>query len=174
MAIKVLAAREETRIPWDRYFYQKGSERYYPNDDYMFRDSQNAIAADIPWLEPQHNEKAPTKKQKDEKAIASSIAKWEKIAYGEGVDHGGGNCALCAIYFKNPDPCRSCPIQKTSPLFSYCSNTPYEEWCKHHREYHGNEVLPIWVECEKCLILAEKEIEFLESILSESQKELSK
>lgn len=58
-------------------------------------------------------------------AIRGSIEKWEKIAGGEGVDHGPNNCPLCKLFIDNN--CVGCPIFTLTGGI-YCDETPYREW----------------------------------------------
>ena len=96
------------------------------------------------------------------KALEGSIEKWEKIVDGTGVDDRDSNCPLCKLYCG----CKSCPVAQTVH-FTGCNNTPFTKWCKHHREKHPTETLffSLEVECPTCKKLAQKELDFLKSIL---------
>lgn len=64
-------------------------------------------------------------------ALKGSIAKWEAIVAGTGVDHGQDNCPLCALFSDeedaNGDSCDGCPVRQVTG-FSSCFFTPYEQW----------------------------------------------
>lgn len=58
-------------------------------------------------------------------ALEGSIAKWEAIVLGRGVDKGQDNCPLCQRFIAGN--CRSCPVQKKTRA-RFCNNTPYRHW----------------------------------------------
>jgi hypothetical protein len=57
-------------------------------------------------------------------ALKGSIAKWEAIVDGTGVDDGPDNCPLCEIFYAKE--CIGCPVALKSG-YPGCSNTPYED-----------------------------------------------
>ena len=110
-------------------------------------------------------------------ALKKSIEKWEKIVAEKGKDLGSDNCALCGLFATKDRKCVGCPVyMKTGePL---CRETPYIDWLKHHAYRHFNVLLgdcnimftPCVVECPTCKELAQEELEFLKSLLPETQK----
>ncbi len=64
------------------------------------------------------------------KALNGSIAKWEAIVTGTGVDAGPSNCPLC-LAFRNFSmggvSCLGCPVRDTTGEDG-CAGTPYEKW----------------------------------------------
>lgn len=102
------------------------------------------------------------------KALQGSIAKWQAIVDGTGVDKGIKNCPLCLL-FNNDDTfiahvCVGCPVmERTGKRF--CRDTPHEKWvanCKPSDE------LNVWVPGgERGLEAARAELDFLKSLLPE-------
>jgi len=65
------------------------------------------------------------------KALKGSIAKWEKIVAGTGVDRGERNCPLCKL-FNNPhsdNRCFGCPVRERTQR-RFCRRTAYTTWWK--------------------------------------------
>lgn len=66
-------------------------------------------------------------------ALQGSIAKWEAIVAGNGVDRGWANCPLC-MRFNNPETdneeeCGGCPVAEEVGMTA-CEETPYYEWAE--------------------------------------------
>lgn len=59
------------------------------------------------------------------KALKGSIAKWEKIVAGTGVDDGTDNCPLCKLFYGLG--CMGCPVAIKSGRDT-CKKTPYGGW----------------------------------------------
>lgn len=103
------------------------------------------------------------------KALRGSIKKWERIATGKGIDKGGENCPLCQLFILPNDSCAGCPIA-TRTKQSDCHGTPYMEW---------HDVNP-WPEdaggrkatTKAHRAAAQKELDFLKSLLPEAQTAL--
>ena len=61
-------------------------------------------------------------------ALRGSIAKWERLARGEGVNKGREDCPLCTLFnnFSIPghNKCVGCPVMKVTGV-RYCHDTPY-------------------------------------------------
>ena len=60
-------------------------------------------------------------------ALRGSIAKWEAIVDGTGVDKGSDNCPLCHLFIDMAsidDECEKCPVMLETGLYS-CKGTPY-------------------------------------------------
>lgn len=104
-------------------------------------------------------------------AIKGSIAKWDLIAHGIGTNRRGFNCPLC-IKFRS---CDKCPVGKDTTK-SNCMGTPYE-----YINLPDNIYLPRWIQYFKelikkeeiidlCCDLIEDEIEYLISLLPESEQ----
>ena len=102
------------------------------------------------------------------KLIQESIAKWEAIRDGKGVDQGHYNCPLCHEYYYRR--CAGCPIQEHTGEM-YCIDTPYDKWANHHNEHHllesyyAKEITVFTIHCDECKQLVEEEINFLTLIL---------
>lgn len=58
-------------------------------------------------------------------ALQGSIAKWEAIADGTGIDEGPANCPLCKLFFEGE--CEGCPVYARTECTA-CEDTPYEDW----------------------------------------------
>ena len=102
------------------------------------------------------------------KALKGSIEKWEKIVNETGKDSGWTNCPLCDLFLHSED-CRHCPIfEKTNQ--SYCKNTPYTTWEAHQEKKHDEEFPPYIIQCPTCKKLAQKEVDFLKSLLPKREK----
>jgi len=102
------------------------------------------------------------------KALKKAIEKWEKIVAEKGKDRGSRNCALCWLFLKNE--CEGCPVHAKTGRRS-CRGTPYAEWVRHHAEDHFSVFSKACViECSKCKELAQKELEFLRSLLPENEE----
>ncbi len=113
-------------------------------------------------------------KLRDQLALERSIGKWQDIVRGVGADSGGRNCALC-IRHKNPVgvSCENCVVFKKVNSRG-CNKTPFVEWLDHHdtehdpvkktssRNYMGI-ILKRKVECETCVEIAVREVNFLKS-----------
>jgi len=95
------------------------------------------------------------------KALKGSIKKWEKIVEGTGVDKGEDNCPLCKICGWN---CKDCPVVMTGEAKEGCRGSPYSDWVEHQSEEHW-EKEESKVYCPTCKELAQKELDFLRSLL---------
>lgn len=65
------------------------------------------------------------------KAIKGSIAKWDLIAHGVGVDSGTANCPLCKMFFVSGfggwgAKCNECPVAERVYV-DKCGFTPYSD-----------------------------------------------
>ncbi len=98
--------------------------------------------------------------RKTKKALKGSIAKWEKIVSGKGVDEGWNNCLLCEMFIE--DDCKKCPVD-TREKGMGCSITPYITWVNHQEDEHKMD-MPWKVECDECKEIAQKEVNFLKSL----------
>lgn len=69
------------------------------------------------------------------RALQGSIAKWEAIVAGNGVDEGPDNCPLCKLFHPSVAPddgrqnCDGCPV-KAKTGRSYCAGSPYDEYAE--------------------------------------------
>jgi len=95
-------------------------------------------------------------------ALKKSIEKWEKIVAEEGEDRGGENCALCELFAE--DECVGCPVYAKTGKTD-CKGTPYKDWHEHQRDHFYELEEPLVVRCPKCKEIAQKEVEFLKSLL---------
>jgi hypothetical protein len=91
-------------------------------------------------------------------ALRGSIAKWEAIVAGTGMDLGGANCPLCRKFAHKPR-CAGCPVV-AAVGYHGCTGTPYMDG-----EFH-------WVEIEEgrksfqpTHATACEELDFLKSLL---------
>jgi len=105
------------------------------------------------------------------KALKGSISKWMKIAQGTGVDLGDRNCPLCQQFFGCEEglSCGGCPVREKTGLV-YCKRTPYTKWTKHVDNCgicgnRGDRSKGIRARCDDAVMLALKEVNFLESLL---------
>lgn len=105
------------------------------------------------------------------KSLKGSIKKWTKIRDGKGKDKGAANCPLC-LSFNNNDlntvPCIGCPVHDIG--CDGCDNTPHEEWLDHYEDKHFRIGKFPEVKCKTCKRLAQKEIDFLISLLPKGKK----
>ncbi len=100
---------------------------------------------------------------KTAKALEGSIEKWERIVRStRGVDRHSENCPLCNLYTSG---CRKCIVRQKTKRSS-CSGSPFAKWNKHQWDDHAPSRYPMrrFKGCEKCLKLAEAELEFLKSL----------
>jgi len=110
-------------------------------------------------------------------ALEKSIEKWEKIVAEKGKDLGSLNCALCGLFITKDRKCVGCPVYMNTGQ-RLCRETPYIDWLKHHAYRHFNVLLgncplmltPCVVECPECKELAQRELEFLKSLLPEGME----
>lgn len=102
------------------------------------------------------------------KALEGSIAKWERIVNGTGVDKGHENCPLCREFYGHG--CRGCPVQEHTGRME-CGGTPYVAWRRHQLYDHSGILLPrkIPPDCPDCQRLAQAEVDFLVSLLPEEK-----
>jgi len=112
---------------------------------------------------------------KTREALRKSIEKWEAIARGEREDGGAEDCALCGLFevdFEIPSLCSGCPVAERTGKGG-CAGTPYEEWAAHHYEKHRRTAytLPRKPLCEECRRIAQREVDFLRSLLPEEEAE---
>ena len=96
------------------------------------------------------------------KALLDEINHWERIAEGKEVDRCAGNSPLCWRYY-TPTSCSGCPVSEKTKN-DVCRRTPYIDWAEHQNAKHGG-VFPFAVRCEDCKRLAQKEVDFLKSLL---------
>lgn len=88
----------------------------------------------------------------------SIVEKWNPIALGCEQDRGIINCPLCQEYFENA--CVGCPVREATGQHC-CNDTPYEHM-----------YIQSWLtyQLDQCS-LVEAEIEFLISLLPDSEQE---
>lgn len=89
-------------------------------------------------------------------ALKGSIAKWDAIAGGTGIDGGIEDCPLCDVFYKKS--CAGCPVRKKTGR-SQCVGSPYEAWRMVASEPYSKASTPERVE------LAKVEANFLRSLL---------
>jgi hypothetical protein len=97
--------------------------------------------------------------QKTLTALKGSIAKWQAIVDGTGVDHGSSNCPLCQLFRYSNDynaggNCEGCPVAEEVED-TCCDSTPYQEYATAD-DFDDKEAMAT---------AAKKELEFLKSLL---------
>ncbi len=96
-------------------------------------------------------------------ALRGSVAKWQQIVDGEGMDLGTYNCPLCLEFYDGEESgdCDGCPVAAKTGT-QYCNRTPYEdlELNMKPRETYTE------VDVEG----ARRELEFLKSLLPEDAR----
>jgi hypothetical protein len=101
-------------------------------------------------------------------ALQGSIAKWERIVAGTGIDHGSRNCPLCQKFApprwedsETEMPCEGCPVMVATGL-DRCRGSPYDKYAKAlnlHSMFYSKSV-------EMALkAAAQAELDFLKSLL---------
>lgn len=100
-------------------------------------------------------------------ALQGSIAKWEAVADGSGVDHGDANCPLCQVFNDGKHCCDGCPVKQETGRGG-CEDTPFDEWHEHRLEKHRGMRRAIVPGCAECARLAQAELDFLRSLLPRS------
>ena len=98
------------------------------------------------------------------RALKGSIKKWEKIVDGTGVDKRGDNCPLCQLFCVRSTHrwCYGCPVYETTRN-SNCNETPY--YAVLHSMVYDKEKGGFRAKSVKSKILAQKELDFLKSLL---------
>lgn len=87
-------------------------------------------------------------------ALKGSIAKWEAIVAGTGIDEGDKNCPLCQAFAN----CDGCPVAEMTEQYA-CEGTPYYKFRSALDEFPGKAVT------KKQKKLAQAELDFLRSLL---------
>lgn len=100
-------------------------------------------------------------------ALKGSIAKWQAIAKGTGIDRGMDNCPLCQKFYTLErahveEGCNSCPVFKKTGLQG-CGGTPYDDWVSNPSVF-GRATTP------KFKKIARDEVKFLKSLLPKEKK----
>lgn len=95
-------------------------------------------------------------------ALQGSIAKWEAIVAGTGVDQSSSNCPLCHEFFNGG--CRGCPVAAATRA-EFCNDTPYEEWA--HVVPYNDQREGRAATNRKTRAIAKREVKFLRSLLPE-------
>ena len=101
-------------------------------------------------------------------ALKGSINKWEDICFRDGEDVGSDNCPLCQKFFLRCN--KGCPVHEIT--HNGCYNSPWEEWFDHQLHEHHVHYMDYCVRkirCPECKRLAERELEFLKSLLPKEQ-----
>jgi hypothetical protein len=100
-------------------------------------------------------------------ALEKSIAKWDSIEAGIGIDRGGDNCELCKkFYLVSKGSCEACPVYAKTGR-NFCWGTPYEMWCAHQGFRHDRSTHPLMALCPDCRRIAKEEADFLRSLRKE-------
>lgn len=74
------------------------------------------------------------------KALKGSIAKWQKIVDGTGIDEGTKNCPLCKMFLHREmiddrgyivdDMCGGCPVAIATDYSAICFGSPYGDYAR--------------------------------------------
>jgi len=99
------------------------------------------------------------------KALREEIERWEMIIDEEGVDVR--NSPLCDLFLLSL--CIGCPVVTIGGARAGCQDSPYWNWVDHQLEEHGKEN-GYKVYCATCKKLAQKELDFLKSLLPKEEK----
>ena len=101
-------------------------------------------------------------------ALKGSIAKWEAIVAGTGVDDGTDNCPLCQRFNHDnmvKDHCVGCPASKATGQ-AWCLGSPFAAWTQHQNRVHGSYTRhKAKLGCPECARSATAELDFLKSLL---------
>jgi hypothetical protein len=103
-------------------------------------------------------------------ALKGSIAKWEAIVAGTGVDQGCDNCPLCLAFpggdCTNPEGGK-CPVAVSTGK-NDCYGTPFYDFCKAAEwdEFLDGSVVG---NSEAAHAAAQAELDFLKSLLPEGE-----
>jgi len=98
-----------------------------------------------------------------------SRRKWFDIYHNDGVDVGGGNCALCILY----KDCESCLI-KSETGKTGCGGTPYSNWITHQCTHIDDlymflklkqSTCGLKIECPVCKRIAGQEFWFIDKLI---------
>lgn len=93
--------------------------------------------------------------------VLLSAMKWADVVYGDGLEDGTHNCALCYKYLDKSDGhqehCVGCPVNLITGQLT-CRGTPYDELCKHRNKAHYG---AFEIGCDECNRLAAEELKFL-------------
>lgn len=92
--------------------------------------------------------KYKTQQEKTEALVAcdQSIAHWQSIAAGIGVDAGTRSCALCRLVYNDCSKCRF------NELYGYCGisdNNPYTAWSIHIWKVHKRHIREYWAKWDE-------------------------
>lgn len=98
------------------------------------------------------------------KALKGSIAKWQAIVDGTGVDEGSANCPLCQkfrfiVAYKYR--CDGCPVREKTGEPD-CAGSPYEDYSM--KAHFTDEFID-----EEINAAAQAELDFLISLLPEGE-----
>lgn len=97
-------------------------------------------------------------------AIRGSVAKWEGIVNGSGVDEGVDNCPLCAMFYEGN--CDGCPVRAKTKL-SGCKNTPIEVWRQLWLTHFRKDQRRFYAETPISLEIAKAVVQFLKNLLED-------
>jgi hypothetical protein len=95
-------------------------------------------------------------------ALRGSIAKWEAIVEGHGLEHGPDDCPLCQLFHfsyrkDGQRTCVGCPVMHRTGN-SLCAGSPYDDYSAAEEEDEDDsEARMTWA--------AKAELDFLKSLL---------
>jgi len=96
------------------------------------------------------------------KALKEEIEEWEMIIAEKGAD--SINSPLCNLF----PTCIGCPVVTIGESMAGCQDTPYWDWVDHQLEEHGEEK-EFKIYCPSCKELAQRELDFLKSLLPKGE-----
>lgn len=99
--------------------------------------------------------------------LQDEITHWENISNGIEIDFRISNSPLCQNFIGNRI-CYQCPVQDRTGK-PHCNGTPIGAWQNHHFSVHNNfTCFYIKKGCNECQELAQKELDFLKSLLPDN------
>lgn len=101
-------------------------------------------------------------------ALNGSIAKWEAIVAGTGVDSGTSNCPLCQAFNADDDTpsCAGCPVAEATEE-TWCDGSPYATmWDQAESPRNANGTG--YAHTAESLAAAQAELDFLRSLLPDA------
>lgn len=105
-------------------------------------------------------------------ALKGSIAKWQAIVDGTGIDEGTSNCPLCALFYNSceydddgyENICQGCPVMAVTG-YDDCGGSPYSDWARLFYNPADPSSLPRKPTTQEHFAAAIAELEFLQSLL---------
>lgn len=102
--------------------------------------------------------------QEAKEALLGSIAKWQAIVDGTGVDRRSKNCPLCKLFLDYSlyvSTCQGCPVSERTGQ-DCCRGTPYERFALRSKYYSAGHFIP---KTDAAKAAARDMLDFLKSLL---------